>query len=229
MKILVEFALAYESMQPTDVLYALDKCGPCIGLSVDDYSQPHEVQKIERGGDLELTGRVLTNIDGGSIANHMHDALFIEVSDLSVEKVERLVECLMSELEVLQAFVHDENYNRWQNAEDLLLYDAHGVDHAALTKVSNGLPFPLTAEVVDISRNPGRFYLRDGYRESIASPMWIRTQLVVYPEALQRIDGLRVEKVAEMLKIQSVHCPFNSDLGDQRRLQEEMRRAVYGT
>jgi hypothetical protein len=73
----------------------------------------------------------------------------------------------------IQARVSDVDFDLWQNAEDPIQYEAVGRDFRALPMVSNGLPPPLTKEVIDISRNPGRRILRDGYVEAVGLRMWL--------------------------------------------------------
>lgn len=73
----------------------------------------------------------------------------------------------------VQAWVSDIDFDYWQNAQDLMLYEEAGRDFAELPVVSNGLPPPLTQSVIDISGNPGRRVIRDGYVESVGVRMWL--------------------------------------------------------
>uniref|UniRef100_UPI0019664676 hypothetical protein n=1 Tax=Chromobacterium haemolyticum TaxID=394935 RepID=UPI0019664676 len=58
-------------------------------------------------------------------------------------------------------------------------------------------PFPLTQEVVDISKNPGRWVLRNGYIEAVGAFMWVSKSLLqlvgVDEKKLMDIDCFAVE------------------------------------
>ena len=62
-----------------------------------------------------------------------------------------------------QARLYDNDYEHWQNAEDPLHYRAAGNSYKHLPMRSNGLPPPLEQMVIDISRNPGRRRIRQGF------------------------------------------------------------------
>ena len=83
------------------------------------------------------------------------------------------VEAFMQHPGFVQAWVVDQEYDYWQNAKDPLQYDAVGKDHSHLAKRSNGLPFPLEQLEIDVSDNPGRWALREGYVEAVAAQMWL--------------------------------------------------------
>ncbi len=51
-------------------------------------------------------------------------------------------------------------------------FAANGWDPTGLPMKSNGLPHPLTQQVVDTDANPGRWRLRRKYIESIGATMW---------------------------------------------------------
>jgi len=73
----------------------------------------------------------------------------------------------------VQGWMSDVEYNYWQNAKDLMLYELDGKDFSHLPLKSNGLPPPLEESEVDISQNPGRSILKEGYVESVGSVMWL--------------------------------------------------------
>jgi hypothetical protein len=73
----------------------------------------------------------------------------------------------------VQAWVSDVDFDYWQNAQDVMLYEHAQRDYAGLPIVSNGLPPPLQQNVIDISGNPGRRVIRDGYVESVGLRMWL--------------------------------------------------------
>src|SRR5688572_30826142 len=73
----------------------------------------------------------------------------------------------------VMAWLADVEYEYWQNAHDLLQYTAAGKPHEHLPKKSNGLPPPLEQTIIDISGNPGRRILRNGYYEVVGAVMWL--------------------------------------------------------
>ena len=72
-----------------------------------------------------------------------------------------------------QAWVTDAEYDYWQNAKSLLLYETEGRSYKHLPTKSNGLPPPLDGLEIDTSDNPGRWVLKSGYREAVGSRMWL--------------------------------------------------------
>lgn len=224
----IELTFEYQSVDAKDVLYTLDRLCPKIGLSVDDYSTADQVQKIEKGGHLSLSGHLFKDVHGGSVANHEHDFLIIKSDSIKLSKLQELVELFIQELPVIQAFIHNQEYYYWQNAEDILLYDSVGKDHSNLPKTSNNLPPPLEQKVVDISNNPGRFILRHGYRESISSPMWLAKTLVSNPVELKKIATVQELGEGNIIRIQTPYETFDSSVGEQALLQKQLRQAVYG-
>ncbi len=224
----LEFTFEYQTVDAKDVLYTLDKYCPSIGLKPEDYSTAEQVLAIDHGSRLPLSGKLIREVHGGSIANHEHDYLIVKVEDIGFSKLIELVELFISELPVTQAFIHDYEYYYWQNVEELLLYESAERAHSHLPKVSNNLPFPVEQTVIDISNNPGRFVLRDGYRETISSPMWVLTSLVKDRQALDQIDVVTETKGEGILKIQAPYLPFYLGTGEQAEIQKQLRRAVYG-
>ena len=223
----IEFALEYQSLSAADVVYALDSVATELGLHADDYSEAWQVRRAEQEDKLGLTGRVFVEVSGGSIANHLHDLLVISSADTELAKHMRLVEMLIPHLDVKQAFIHHREYRYWQNASDILEYEAGQRDHCSLPKVSNGLPPPLNQQIIDTSRNPGRYRLRDGFRESVASPMWIRPDMILNRSVLSSILGIRFAETNGLLRIETDFMPFTSDIGQQGELQNSLREALY--
>ncbi len=225
----IEFTFEYQSVDPTDVLYTLDKCCADVGLNTSDYSQAYQVEAIEAGGHLDLSGDLFKQINGGSIANHEHDFLIAVCHDISIKKIVTLTELIIDELPVTQAFVHDYEYYYWQNAADLLLYESEGKDHSSLPKRSNDLPYPLEQTIVDVSQNPGRYVLREGFRETVASPMWLDNKLIRNLTDLQKMGNVELSKYKNLLRIETKYETFSSANGEQGEIQRRIRHAIYGT
>ena len=225
----LEFVLEYQGAEPTDILYSLDKCCSIIGIEATDYSQAHEVISIEAGGNLQLSGNIFVEIGGGEIAKNKLNVLYIKSLPIQFERLETLVISLIQELPVIQAFIHNHEYCYWQNAEDILEYESADKDHSKLPKISNGLPFPLEQEIINISNNPGRRIFRHGFKEVVSSPMWLKPELVCNIEQLQNITGCTITKVGSLYQICSKHRPFTTSTGEQKYIQDELRNAIYET
>lgn len=223
----LEFTFEYQTIDAADVLGVLDKLCPVIGFLPEDYSTAAQVKEIESEGCFSLAGKLFTDINWGSIAHHNHDVLIIESESVELSKLIHFVELVIDELPVIQAFIHNHYYRYWQNAEDTLLYDVAGKDHSFLPKKSNGLPFPLEQIVVDISNNPGRCRLGEGYRESISSPMWLSQSLILDLELLQRIATVTKLKDGDILKISTLYNTFDKADGEQGELQRQLRNVIY--
>lgn len=223
----LEFTFGYQTIDAKDILYSLDKICPKVGLNTENYSKAHQIRDAEQFDFLNLSGDILTDISSGSIANCNHDALFIETKGIGLERLMRFCELLIQDLSPIQAFLHNSQYYYWQNAKDVMLYESEGIDHSTLPKKSNGLPFPLEATVIDISKNPGRFVLREGYREVVSSPMWLSTSMVKDVQALKE-SGYVITEALGMFRIDSPFMPFDSSEGKQADMQNKLRSVVYG-
>ncbi|MFP3494473.1 hypothetical protein SB759_09605 [Pseudomonas sp. SIMBA_059] len=149
----------------------------------------------------------------------------------SFEVAQSLVVGLLDEPAFVQARIYDAEYDRWQNAESLTLFEAANIEHSHLPKKSNGLPFPLTQEIVDISNNPGRWTLRKGYIEAVGSPMWVSKSLLnllgVNEKKLMEIDCFRVEDLGGVLKITAYEHCFTVDTGIQADRQIILRKILF--
>ena len=98
--------------------------------------------------------------------------------------------------------------------------------------VSNGLLYPMTADIVDTSRNPGRSVLRTGYIESVGATMWLGS---AFWQALNRpppdwtsIPALQVERHDELVRIQASSQPFTTSGGEEGEMQAALRRLIFG-
>ncbi|WP_339533052.1 hypothetical protein [Pseudomonas mucidolens] len=149
----------------------------------------------------------------------------------SVDVAQSLIVALIDEPGFVQARIYDAEYDRWQNAESLTLFEVEHVEHSHLPKKSNGLPFPLTQEIVDISKNPGRWALRKGYIEAVGSPMWVSKSLLdllgVNEKELMEIDCFYVKDLGGVLKIVAYEQCFTSDTGIQAERQVILRKILF--
>jgi len=109
-----------------------------------------------------------------SVRAFSHDLLEIRQKEASLPiGWDEWVSLFLSHPAFIQAWVSDIEYVRWQNAEDLLEYEAAGKSIANLRMKSNGLPPPLDQQVIDISANPSRRIICKGYVEAIGGVMWL--------------------------------------------------------
>ncbi|OCR25647.1 hypothetical protein AFK24_07940 [Pseudomonas syringae] len=149
----------------------------------------------------------------------------------SIEVAQSLIEALIDESGFVQARIYDAEYDRWQNAESLTLFEVECVEHAHLPKKSNGLPFPLTQEIVDISKNPGRWVLRNGYIEAVGAFMWVSKSLLqvvgVDEKTLMDVDCFAVEDLGGGLKIAAYDQCFTSAVGEQAERQVLLRKFLF--
>ena len=133
----------------------------------------------------------------------------------------------------VMAWVADADYEFWQNAEDPLQYVTKGKEYNHLPKRSNGLPFPLERTVIDISSNPGRRLLRDGYYEVVGAVMWLGEtfwQLVgTERERVKNADWIHVSNpIPSVTKIEvSAEC-FSTSVGVNGELQNRVRSLLFG-
>jgi hypothetical protein len=109
--------------------------------------------------------------------------IFLEVKGIADGNEATWVEEVARSSSLISARLFDPDYEHWQNAEDPILYTAVGRSMKGLPMKHNGLPPPLDKMIVDISGNPGRRILRDGYIEAIGHPMWLG------PEFFARVPG----------------------------------------
>jgi len=132
----------------------------------------------------------------------------------------------------VQGWVSDVEYNRWQNATDPFEFQLAGRDCSHLPKKSNSLPPPLSKEIVDISANPGRWVLRDGYVEAVAPRMWLSELFWVraglekkerfqqeYADSIKALEG-------EILKLDLQDIDFDSEVTAEEQVR--LRSALYG-
>ncbi|VVE72784.1 hypothetical protein PCA31118_04313 [Pandoraea captiosa] len=132
----------------------------------------------------------------------------------------------------VQGWVSDVEYNRWQNATDPFEYQLAGRDCSHLPRKSNGLPPPVAKEIVDISVNPGRWVLRDGYVEAVAPKMWL-SELFWRRVGLEKKNRFQQEYsesikalVGGILKLVLQDIDFDSEVTAEEQVR--LRSALYG-
>lgn len=149
----------------------------------------------------------------------------------SIDVAQSLIGALIDKSGFVQARIYDAEYDRWQNAESLTLFEVECVEHAHLPKKSNGLPFPLTQEIVDISKNPGRWIFRSSYIEAVGAFMWVSKSLLkvvgVDEKTLMDVDCFAVEDLGGVLKIAAYDQCFTLAVGAQAERQALLRKVLF--
>ena len=125
----------------------------------------------------------------------------------------------------------DIEYSHWQNAEDPLEYESSGKSFVGLPLISNGQPPPLERKVIDISKNPSRRLIKDGYVESIGGTMWLSSRFFEFVEK-EKLTFLRSEGCVSvmdfggMIKITVGDGLFKDS--STVSLQQRLRDLLYG-
>lgn len=145
---------------------------------------------------------------------------------------DRWVASLGSLESFINARIYDVEYEFWQNAQDVLEYESNGRNYGSLAMVSNGLPFPLTKQIIDISRNPGRRILRRGFVEGVGSTMWIGPNFIKRTQTrLQKLRDWQFCQVTpfdgNLFKIKIQEACFDCGGGRQGLLQNQLRQLLY--
>ncbi|MDR9805510.1 hypothetical protein [Rhizobium hidalgonense] len=131
----------------------------------------------------------------------------------------------------VQAWVADIEYDKWQNAEDPIIYKAANRDYSSLPMRSNGLPPPVEQMVVDISLNPGRWSLRSGYVEAVGSVMWLSDIFwsyvgIQHKERLSALGPIEIQQVTDkVIRLCVSDSTFTE--ASPREVQDRLRDALY--
>jgi hypothetical protein len=77
---------------------------------------------------------------------------------------------------------------------------------------------------IDISSNPGRRYLRDGFQEVVSSPMWLRRDQITDARIVEIVSRpeFNVEKNETHYCVRHSQRPFDEATGDE----QEFLRAI---
>ncbi len=113
---------------------------------------------------------------------------------------------------IQQAFIVDYDFDYWQNAEDILQYKAKGKVYEHLPLISNRLPFPLEQKIIDTTKNPGKYEIKDGYIKVAAYRMWLDANLVerlgVDIKSLEMTLGAKVSCHNDIYLVHVGESPF---------------------
>jgi hypothetical protein len=173
------------------------------------------------------------SIQYGHVNHHLHSLIWLDGLVGTMADAEAWIKPFLETKHFIQGWVYDAEYSRWQNAEDPLVYETAGRSLSGLPMKSNGLPFPLEQQVVDVSQNPGRRQLRHGYVEAVASTVWVSPKLIeslaVSEEQLTTETRFSIERSASgAVRIQISESPITeADTLDSE--QDLLRSVLYGT
>ena len=169
----------------------------------------------------------------GLVTSWKQSFLLVEELESGVAKAwSDWVEPFLGKAEFVQAWISDKDYDYWQNAKDPKVFESAGREYAHLPMKSNGLPPPLTQNVIDTSGNPGRWSLKSGYIEAVGSAMWLGEpfwRLVgdTRRAELLSADWLEVGSAAAgVLFVKSAKHAFCEHSSDQT--QDQLRAILYG-
>jgi hypothetical protein len=142
----------------------------------------------------------------------------------------RLVSGFLKISNFFSARIADVEFEYWENADQICLYEWKGRSHLGKKLVSNGLPFPLEEMVVDTSDNPGRRLFVPGYIEAVGHEMWLSPEFLaqIGTPRLQHLEeaGWRVEVLeGGLLHLGASPSPFFE--GGSRERQERLRNALF--
>ncbi len=131
-----------------------------------------------------------------------------------------------------QAWVANTEYNHWQNAKDPLQYKVVGRDMTGLKMKSNGDPYPLEKQIVDISENPGRWEFHQGYIEAIGPLMWLGDnfwRVIGHDgeDALAKLSWLHLTRPRKGILQLSSDIYFHDETTAPE--QNALRAAIYGS
>lgn len=238
--------LALEIVLPFREVSASDVWERLLGSHPKDFRQLATANLYEMKLAIDAIGKVLRtrerdsfNISWGPgvgvayshIANHSLSFARIESCISSVNDAENWVAPFLDQV-LVQARLFDSDYERWQNAQDPAEYRAARRSLNGKLLISNGLPPPLEQLVVDISGNPGRRVLRQGFIEAIGSPMWLgpgfwnvsgASRDQVLSESWLRGSDLS----SGVVRIQPSNFPFDSVDPESALLQDRIRALLY--
>lgn len=178
--------------------------------------------------DIEIAG---LRLGWGGVRNH--GLAFLTTQGTSKAVNTTLLRSLITKMPLVTARFYNDEYEHWQNAEDPLEYTAVGRSMEGLPMKSNDLPPPLDQMIVDISGNPGRRILRNGYVEAVGHKMWLGPEFFrrvprASREAVLSAPWLKVfEQAGGILELVAQEEPFVDDTTTD--LQDRLRRLLFPT
>ena len=169
--------------------------------------------------------------DYSPIKNHDHALLIVDL--VETPSPEHSWDEWLSHLQragdLVSARVIDREYEFWQNASDPLEFTANGRDVPSERLYVD----PVFGDhLIDISGNPGRRVLRDGFVEAVGSPMWLSDLFFLRTGASRRdvLESellLQKEEVEGLLRFEATLGQFQQPVGKEGEAQESLRRLLF--
>lgn len=241
MSLSLEIVFNYMAIEPVIIWHKLleshsdfvsrDEKGNLSGINITISNIEDEIKKRRKPHfGLEFKNAVFEYGGVGSC-----NLFFLEISKCitDIEDAYLWIKPFLELDSFIQGRVFDEEYERWQNAEDVLQYTAVGKSYKHLPMVSNGLPYPLEQMVIDVSMNLGRRILCDGYIESIGSTMWLGKQFweLTGTDKLSVLNAEWLEcqqyEVSEVLVVKSQGFVFINSKSKEGEIQEKLRKLLF--
>lgn len=171
--------------------------------------------------------------DYAQVLHKRLDWLSIRAATLPGEFCQIMIRELHQTGTLVMAVVLNRHYDYWQNAEDPLQFKAAGRSMQGLPMKSNGLPPPLAQDVVDISHNPGRRIIRNGFIEVPSYLTWTTDHFwklgCSRRELLGAVPGIVINDDAPgLMRIQVGSKCFSSAECEEARLQDMLRESLFG-
>lgn len=170
-----------------------------------------------------------------NIRNGNHSLLWIikkDVNDLRFD-FEEFCNIFIAEYTILQAWYANREYKHWQNEDDIRIYTRDYGDVSHLKLIDNGSPYPLNKTIIDISNNPGRRVIKDGYVDAVSSKMFIGEdfwdRVGTKKEDLGKLDFINISQINEKtikIEVKNVDCFIDESTKD---IQNKLRETLFGS
>jgi hypothetical protein len=227
------------SVAPIDALHRLLALTEELGMNATLFENGpplHTIslEQVERKGRWGSLETLDLDFRYGAVANYDHCFVAIKEKVPGAAGVwDKWVASFLSvyKAQFVQAWVCDVEYDHWQNAKDPLFYNAVGRDYSHLPMKSNNLPAPLERMEIDISKNPGRWSLCNGYVEAIGATMWLGDRfwerVDVQRDVVMSADWVHATYIENrVVKLQPSLQVFTSE--DSAGVQNRLRKLLYG-
>lgn len=234
---------AYRTIIPADLWIELLETIDSLGRVSPQYTldgkprEPGDIESILRSCDVShfSISDDRFEFDFCPIARHRFDQLIVTANHGDLGNADLWVETLAAVNMLIQAFLVNRVYDYWQNATDPLEYETRQRQYDHLPMKSNGLPPPLDQMVIDVSGNPGRWSLRNGYLEAVSNPIWLGDRFwalagVDRASVLRSDVWLHVRQLDDgLVCLHSHDGQFESDDDVQGPLQNRIRSLLYSS
>jgi hypothetical protein len=202
--------------------------------SLSVYGRPLSAQELEN----QLSGKRTFVLEGDGFQAHLACITDFRIGYLTVDGIgwNWLDDCathVSNMTSLVSCRWVDAKYDYWQNVDDPMLYQVAGRSMDGLPTRSKELPPPLARMIVDISSNPGRRIVRDGYVEAISHRMLLGPEFFnrvprVRREAVVSAGWLRItERAGGILDVIAEDQPFVD--ASSTEVQNRLRRLLFPT